>query len=126
MDLIKANTEGLPAVESYGPGRFTIMGRTFQGGILILPTGIHDLSVATPDAIDAAVLGPLADLSPGLDLLIVGTGDDIAAVPRAVRDALAPSKAGVEAMATPPACRTFNVLLLEGRRVGAALLPVTT
>ena len=42
----------------------------------------------------------------------------------AERAALEAAGAGVEVMATPSACRTYNVLLAEGRRVAAALMPV--
>ena len=43
---------------------------------------------------------------------------------QAARSALEQAGLGVEAMASPAACRTYNVLLSEGRRVGLALLPV--
>jgi uncharacterized protein len=42
----------------------------------------------------------------------------------AQRAALEAAGAGVDLMATPSACRTYNVLLAEGRRVAAALMPV--
>jgi uncharacterized protein len=57
-------------------------------------------------------------------VLFVGTGAEIAHVPPAFRAALEAAGPGVEAMASPAACRTYNVLLSEGRRVGLALLPV--
>ena len=53
-----------------------------------------------------------------------GTGAEIAHVPAGLRAALEAAGLGVEAMASPAACRTYNVLLAEGRRVGVALLPV--
>ena len=48
----------------------------------------------------------------------------IAPVPAAFRSAIEAAGPGVETMASPTACRTYNVLLSEGRRVGLALLPV--
>ena len=57
-------------------------------------------------------------------VLFVGTGAEIAHAPRAFRDRLEEAGIGVETMATPAACRTYNVLLSEGRRVAVALLPV--
>lgn len=51
-------------------------------------------------------------------------GAEIAPLDRDLRAALEAAGIGVEIMATPPACRTYNVLLAEGRRIGAALLPV--
>jgi uncharacterized protein len=51
-------------------------------------------------------------------------GTEIAHPPTAFRKAVEAAGVGVEPMASPQACRTYNVLLSEGRRVGAALLPV--
>jgi uncharacterized protein len=59
-----------------------------------------------------------------VDVLFIGTGGDIAHIPAALRDALESRGIGVEVMNSPAACRTYNVLLSEGRRVALALLPV--
>jgi uncharacterized protein len=54
----------------------------------------------------------------------VGTGAEIAQIPRELRAVLENAGLGVEIAASPAACRTYNVLLSEGRRVGLAALPV--
>ena len=59
-----------------------------------------------------------------IDVLFVGTGDEIAHAPPEFRRKVEELGIGVEVMASPAACRTYNVLLSEGRRIGAALLPV--
>ena len=59
-----------------------------------------------------------------IDVLLLGMGAAIAPVPRGFRDALEAAGIGVEPMSSPAACRTYNVLLGEGRRIAAALLPV--
>ena len=59
-----------------------------------------------------------------VDVLFVGTGAEIAHAPPVFREAVEALGIGVEVMASPAACRTYNVLLSEGRRIGAALLPV--
>jgi len=51
-------------------------------------------------------------------------GPAIAPLPRPFREALEEAGIGVEPMSSPAACRTYNVLLGEGRRIAAALLPV--
>ncbi|MYF89823.1 MAG: hypothetical protein F4186_11080, partial [Boseongicola sp. SB0676_bin_33] len=56
--------------------------------------------------------------------LLVGTGPELVMLPDGFGDRLAAAGIGAEAMASPQACRTYNVLLGEGRRVGLALLPV--
>ena len=59
-----------------------------------------------------------------IDVLFVGMGAEISPLDPAFRAVLEEAGIGVEIMASPPACRTYNVLLSEGRRVGLALLPV--
>ena len=67
---------------------------------------------------------PLVALAAEVDVIFVGTGTEIAHLPQPLRAALEAAGVGVEAMNTPAACRTYNVLLSEGRRVALALLPV--
>ncbi|MXW86364.1 MAG: hypothetical protein F4Z55_10850, partial [Boseongicola sp. SB0667_bin_21] len=59
-----------------------------------------------------------------IDVLLVGTGPELERLPEEFGDRLSAANIGVEAMASPQACRTYNILLGEGRRVGLALLPV--
>ena len=94
-------------VESYGPGFFRIGGKVLQGAVIITPEGA----------------GPLA-LAGRIDVLLLGMGPAIAPIPRDFRQALEGAGIGVEPMNTPAACRTYNVLLGEGRRVAACLMPM--
>ena len=104
-------------VEGYGPGFFRIGGQVHQGALVVLPNGVAPWG-GYEDV--QAVLAVAADL----DILFIGTGPEITHIPAALRSALEDASVGVEIMATPTACRTYNVLLSEGRRVGLALLPV--
>lgn len=107
-------TNALP-VEGYGPGFFRIGGEARQGALAVLPSGV----VAWGGYADTEALA-----AAGIDVLLVGTGAEIAHVPPAFRAALEDAGIGVEVMASPQACRTYNVLLGEGRRVALAVLPV--
>lgn len=104
-------------VEGYGPGFFRVGGHVLRGACLITPW-------------DAGLWGGLDDtatvltLAGRIDVLLLGMGGEIAHAPRGFVDALEAAGIGVEAMASPAACRTYNVLLGEGRRIAAALLPV--
>lgn len=104
-------------VEGYGPGFFRVGGEAREAPLLILPTGVsnwrgyEDTETLLASAHD-------------IDVLFVGTGADVAHAPTEFRDALEAAGVGVEVMASPTACRTYNVLLGEGRRVAVALLPV--
>jgi uncharacterized protein len=105
------------AIESYGPGFFRVGSHVLRGASLVTPW-------------DAGPWGGLADLATPLamagkiDVLLLGMGAEVAILPRDLRDALEAVGIGVEPMNTPAACRTYNVLLGEGRRIAAALLPV--
>lgn len=111
-----AYPEGTP-VDGYGPGFFRVAGDVIHGPVAILPgavtawAGYDDHSIFTAAAAH-------------IDVLFVGTGAEIAHPPAAFRTALEAAGLGVEIMNSPSACRTYNVLLSEGRRIGLALIPV--
>ena len=106
-----------PPVDSYGPGFFRVAGEVREGAILLTPTGLSAWAGYTE-------IDPLLALAGKIDVLFVGTGADTAHLPREFREQLEELGLGVEAMASAAACRTYNILLSEGRRVAAALLPV--
>lgn len=105
------------AIESYGPGFFRVGTHVLRGAVLVTPW-------------DAGPWGGMDDsatpltLAGRIDVLLVGTGREIAQVPLGFRDALEAMGIGVEVMNSPAACRTYNVLLGEGRRVAVCLLAV--
>ena len=109
-------TDGLP-IDGYGPGFFRIAGEVRQAPLAVMPSGVVPWS-GWDD------LATLADRAGEIDVLFVGTGAEIAHPPAAFRSAMEEADIGVEVMASPSACRTYNVLLSDGRRVGIALLPV--
>lgn len=108
--------EGLP-VESYGEGFFRLGGEAHPAPLAVLPGGV----VAWGGLEDAA---PLLAVAGKVDVLLMGMGPEIAHIPPSLRAKLEEAGIGVEVMSSPQACRTYNVLLGEGRRVGLALLPV--
>ena len=104
-------------VDGYGPGFFRIGGERYDGAVLVLPSGVQSWGGFG----DTELLRAAAD---DLDVVFVGTGAEMAHLPKAFRDEMDHAGIGAEPMASPAACRTYNVLLSEGRRVGLALLPV--
>ena len=104
-------------IDGYGPGFFRIGTKRFDGAVLVMPSGV----VSWGGYEDTQTL--LAQAAQ-IDVVFVGTGAEIAHLPAAFRTTLEDAGLGVETMASPAACRTYNVLLSEGRRVAVALLPV--
>ena len=108
--------DALP-VDGYGPGFFRVGGEVFEGGVLLTPAGVTGWSGYGEAA-------PLLDLAGVIDVLFLGTGAEIAHIPADLRTRLEDAGIGVESMATGPACRSYNVLLSEGRRIALAALPI--
>ena len=104
-------------IDGYGPGFFRVGGSVLYGAVLIGPKGAG----AWGGYDDATALMELAG---EVDVLFVGTGSEIAPIPSDLRQRLEAAGLGVEIMASPAACRTYNILLSEGRRIALALLPV--
>lgn len=117
MRLTEISFGSAQPVESYGPGFFRIGGKVLHGPVLITP----DSAGPWGGLEDHASLIALADQA---DVLFLGMGAEIAHPPRSLREAVEASGMGLEVMSSPAACRTYNVLLSEGRRVALALLPV--
>lgn len=108
--------EGRP-VDGYGPGFFRIGGTAHEAPLVVLPDGVTAWGGLEDGETLVAAAGEV-------DVLLVGMGTEIAHLPRALRARLEEAGLGVEVMSSPQACRTYNVLLGEGRRVGLAVLPV--
>ena len=124
IDATRPPPEGRQIVQRYGDGGFTVSGVALRGPILILPDRTLPWTATRPDEVSATGLAALRSAEPPIELLIVGMGAAFMLVPPALRLELKGWGIAAEAMATPAACRTYNVLATEGRRVAAALIPV--
>lgn len=117
MPLIETSFGSALPIDGYGPGFFRVGGVVHPGGIVIRAGGL----VGWGGYADRA---PLLALSGGIDVLFIGTGAEIAHLPRDLLAELEAAGLMAEPMASPSAARSYNVLLSEGRRVAAALLPM--
>lgn len=104
-------------IDGYGPGFFRVAGQVLEGAICVSRSS----ATGWGGYEDAATLLALAG---DVDVIFIGTGGEVAHIPPALRVQLEAAGLGVESMNSPAACRTYNVLLSEGRRVAVALLPV--
>ena len=111
-------------IDAYGNGGFRFAGISHRGSLLCLPSGMFAWDVATVGDITLETLDPVMAAADDIDVLLIGVGPDIAAIPRELREALRERRVIVEAVNTGSAIRTYNVLLAEERAVAAALIAV--
>ncbi len=124
MDITPRPAAGHQVIQAYGGGGFRITGARHEGAVLVLPEKTLSWPLAAPPAIDAESLAALRDTDPGIELLLIGTGARMARIEAELRRTVKSWGIVLDAMDTGAACRTYNVLMLEERRVAAALLPV--
>ena len=119
MELTPLVPPGRQVIERYAASGFRVSGAIYTGPVLVFP----DVTLPWAEAaLTAQSLAPVVAHG-GVELLLLGLGRRMAPVPTALRAALKASGVVVEPMDTGAACRTYNVLLAEERRVAAALLP---
>ena len=111
-------------IDAHGAGGFRFAGLSHRGSLLCLPDGIWAWSVAHPADMTADSLTLVFDHSQQLDFFIVGTGVEPWVMPPPLRARFHEAHISVDVMATGPAVRTYNVMLMENRRVGAALIAI--
>lgn len=117
MEVTEINYPDARPVDAYGPGFFRVDGQVLRGPVLVTA----DAAVSWGGFHDIAALLALAGQ---IDVLLLGLGATVVLPPADLRDALEAQGIGVEPMASPTACRSYNVLLAEGRRIALAALPV--
>lgn len=115
---------GRHLIDAFGGGGFRFAEMSHRGSILATPAGIRIWPVTRFAELTLESLQPALDEAEAIDFLILGIGHEIAFLPASLRDPLRAVGITVEAMATPAAARTYNVLVGEERRVAAALIAV--
>ena len=112
-------------IEAYGNGGFHFGGMSHRGSLLCFPDGIWAWPVATIGELTLAALEPALARADALDFFLIGCGRDPFVLPELLRQRFREAPLSVDAMPTGAAVSTWNVLLGERRRVGAALIAVT-
>lgn len=119
MEIARENAEP-NVVRAWEPGRVRVGGKWIEGHVIISADRlITGWSIASAETIGLEALRPAIELAP--EIILIGTGRDVLLPNIELMRSLAAEAIGVETMTTPAACRTFNVLLNEHRRVVAAL-----
>ncbi len=111
-------------IQGYGDGGFRVGGQRHEGSLLLTAEAALPWSVAALDDLDLAAFDPLFRLGTNFEILLLGCGRQMAFLDPALRQAIRDRGLAVEVMDSGAACRTFNLLVAEGRTVAAALIAV--
>jgi uncharacterized protein len=124
MDVTPLIPADRQIIHSYGDGGFRISGLRREGSVLIFPGHSLDWPVTEALAITIETLAAVPEDEPKVELLLIGTGKRMLPIPAPVRRHFRALGIMLDSMDTAAACRTYNVLLAEERRIAAALIAV--
>ena len=123
MDVLRpAHFPGRALIDAYGNGGFRFAEMSHRGSILCLPDGVFGWDAPAPDQLAPYHLRQALETLSAPAFLLLGTGSQQIFPAPDLAAAFADAGLGLEAMSTGAACRTYNVLLGEGRPVAAALI----
>jgi uncharacterized protein len=122
MDLTPIVPAGRQVIERYGPSGFRVTGVIWRGPVLVFPDMTLPWTAGDVSGVDWASLTPVVEHG-GVQILLLGFGSAMAIVAGELRARLRTAGISLEPMDTGAACRTYNVLVAEDRRVAAALIP---
>jgi uncharacterized protein len=111
-------------IDAHGGGGFRFAGLSHRGSLLCLPDGIWAWPIGEPGTLTEEAFSLVFARAEKLDFFIIGTGTEPWIVPEPLRQRFRDTHLSVDVMTTGPAVRTYNVMLMESRRVGAALIAV--
>jgi uncharacterized protein len=119
-ELALDSNKGNYQIRSYEPGKLIINDQTYNQSVVISMTELILWQPQSFPDLKSEDFQWIADQQP--EIFILGTGEKQIFPSGHLFDLLADKNIGVEVMNTAAACRTFNVLASEGRKVIAALL----
>lgn len=121
MKLHLANTDGLNLFTAYGEGYVAVNHDRHEGNLILLPDQIIAAwSSSSAETLNESDITTLCALP--CEILLLGTGQRLRFPSARLLKPLATARIGVEVMDMQAACRTYNILAAEGRKVAAALL----
>lgn len=122
MDITPMTPDGKQVIVSYGPDRFKVNTTRYRGSIVVLPDMVHEWNITSIADLTVESLEMVFNAEPSVEILLLGCGSSMELVPSHFKQALRDRGVGIDQMDTGAACRTYNILLSEGRRVAAALI----
>lgn len=124
MKLHLTQSAGNLLITGHGPGWIEVNETRYSHSLIVLPGRlITDWNPGAFDDLSAAHFERLLQLQP--EVVLLGTGEAHRFVRPSLYRALTEAGIGLECMTTAAACRTYNILMAEGRHVAAALITTT-
>lgn len=120
----KPRFKGQPPVDAYGDGGFRLAEQRFEGSVIVTPLGLYPWAPKSVEEITPVSLAPIVEAIGRFDFVIIGSGAETMRLPPDARRRLESQAIFPDVMATGSACRTYNLMLSENRRVAAAFIAV--
>jgi uncharacterized protein len=121
MDVTPLVRQGQQIIQSYAGGTFKISGHVHDGAVIVTPD--KTVSWDAPEGFETLTPGHFEGMAGKYDVILLGTGKTMKLIPPDLRKTFKDNGLNVDSMDTAAACRTYNVLMAEGRNVAAALFP---
>jgi uncharacterized protein len=125
MDVTPFVPQDKKVITGYGESAFTVNEHEIEGHIWIMAEEVEPFSVSSDEIVTFEDVAPLLEkYGDKVDVLLIGCGEVHQLLPASFQRDVRRFSVSVEVMTTGAACRTYNVLLSEGRNVAAAMLAV--
>jgi uncharacterized protein len=111
-------------IDAHGGGGFRFAGLSHRGSLLCLPDGIWAWPVTEPAQASEETLARVFAQTGELDFFVFGTGAAPWIMAEPLRARFRAAQVSLDTMTTGAAVRTYNVMLMENRRVGAGLIAI--
>ena len=125
MDVTPLIPQGRKIIQSYGPQGFKVSGVSYDTPLIVTPLSCTPWNA--PDSMERLNVSDFSffkDKKGEIDVVLLGAGAKPSMVAEDIRTALRENGISIDVMETGAACRTYNVLMAEGRRVAAMLMPL--
>jgi len=121
VKLHLSNTAGLNLFTAYGDGYVAVNHQKHEKNLILLPESLIEAwTTASVETLQESDMQQLLGL--GVEVILLGTGRRLRFPASPLMRPFAPAGIGLEVMDLQAACRTYNILAAEGRKVAAALL----
>ena len=124
MDLTPELLADRKYIDHYGDGGFRVGGERYEGSIIVAPEQVWPWTISDIAQLNGESVAAVLAADPPIELLLIGCGTRVKRVPYDLRKTLRARAIIVDGMETGAACRTYNVLMAEERRVAAALIAI--